>query len=94
MCSVWALGTAVPPLISPHVKNTQRHSSLTLTVSQCIPMPQGDVVLCLSDTASHELGGGADRLSKPRLQSLLEMTVRTSSLAQVGHSPAWQHDYY
>lgn len=44
---------------------------------------QGDVIVHLEEAAAEELSQPAAQLSMPRLQSLLELAVRTSSLGQV-----------
>jgi hypothetical protein len=44
---------------------------------------QGDVIVALAEASNEELCGLAEELRKPRLQSLLEMAVRTSSLVHV-----------
>jgi hypothetical protein len=43
------------------------------------------MVVHLAEAASEELDKAARDISRPRLQSLLELAVRTSSLAQVGY---------
>jgi hypothetical protein len=47
------------------------------------------MVVHLAEAASEELDKCARDISRPRLQSLLELAVRTSSLAQVGALSGW-----
>lgn len=45
---------------------------------------QGDLVVHLAEAAREELDKPVRDISRPRLQSLLELAIRTSSVAQVG----------
>lgn len=57
----------------------------------CLLPLQGDMVVHLAEAAREELERPARDISRPRLQSLLELAVRTSSLAQVrGQGCAWR----
>ena len=56
--------------------------ALKLCVSKCAPT-QGDLVVHLAEAAREELDKPVRDISRPRLQSLLELAIRTSSVAQV-----------
>ncbi len=49
----------------------------------CVCHTQGDVVVHLSEAARDELSSPLSQVNRPRLKSLLELALRTSSLAQV-----------
>jgi len=52
-----------------------------------VHMVQGDLVVHLAEAAREELDKPVRDISRPRLQSLLELAIRTSSVAQVRARP-------
>lgn len=67
-----------------HVRREQTVLHTHTHTNACTWLPfQGDLVVHLAEAAREELDKPVRDISRPRLQSLLELAIRTSSTAQV-----------